>query len=346
MKQLLVLVMLCGVAYAGPKTADDWYAEGNNQYNLRDFDKAIEAFKKGFELETDESKKPAYLYNVAQSYRQQKKCSDAVFFYKRYLALKEADTKKPLKADKRKDTEDKIADQEACAKDQQAAADAKAAEQARLDAEAKAKAEAAAKDKKVAEVTPPDGGSDVAVEKTAPAAPREILAVRLTGGGTKIATGGLAVPLQGVVALTVAHPIRLAEGLALEVGAGFTFAPVAFQDMATLAGHTAQFTTAVVDVAIAKELAPKISARFDLGAGVLILGGVDSSPFTDGAQTTGALVMPTVHAGLAADYAITPNIFATVAPILFGWSPKKDGLSADIKSFEQFDFMVGIGYRM
>ena len=35
-----------------------------------------------------ESKKPAYLYNVAQAYRQGGKCKDAAFFYKRYLSLK------------------------------------------------------------------------------------------------------------------------------------------------------------------------------------------------------------------------------------------------------------------
>jgi tetratricopeptide (TPR) repeat protein len=345
MKTLILIGLLCGVAFAEPKTADDWYTEGNNQYNLRAFDKAVEAFKKGFELENDESKKPAYLYNVAQAYRQMKQCNDAVFFYKRYLALKDADTKKPLKADKRKDTEDKIAEEEACAKEQQASLDAKAAEDARIAAEAKAKHDAEGKDKQVATTTP-DPTTDVGIDKRVAVEKPEILAVRLTGGGTKISTGGLAVPFQGVVSLTVGHPIKLAEGLALEVGAAFTFAPVPYQDMATQAGHTAQFTTAVADVGVVKQLAPKISARFDLGAGILILGGVGESPFTDGADTTGALVMPTVHVGLSADYAITPNIFATVAPIEFGWSPKKDGLAANISSFEQFDFMVGVGYRM
>ena len=36
---------------------DDWYKEGETQYNLGNFDKAADAFKQGFALETVESKK-------------------------------------------------------------------------------------------------------------------------------------------------------------------------------------------------------------------------------------------------------------------------------------------------
>ena len=69
------LVALPMLALAQPKTADEWYKEGENQYNLGDFDKAADAFKQGFAIETVERKKPAYLYNVAQAYRQANKCT-------------------------------------------------------------------------------------------------------------------------------------------------------------------------------------------------------------------------------------------------------------------------------
>ena len=67
------------LALAQPKTPDDWYTEGETQYNLGNFDKAADAFKQGFAAETVESKKAAYLYNVAQAYRQGGKCKDAAF---------------------------------------------------------------------------------------------------------------------------------------------------------------------------------------------------------------------------------------------------------------------------
>ena len=80
-----------------PTTADDWYKEGETQYNLGNFESAADAFKKGYEVEPDEAKKPAYLYNVAQAYRLGNKCKEASFFYKRFLALKERDSKKPIR---------------------------------------------------------------------------------------------------------------------------------------------------------------------------------------------------------------------------------------------------------
>src|SRR5690606_4649880 len=121
MKKSVVFAALLvpALALAQPKTADDWYKEGEKLYNLGNFDGAAEAFKEGFAAETDESKKSAYLYNVAQAYRQGNKCKDAAFFYKRYLALKDRDTVKPLKPEKRAEIEKRIAELEECASTQE-----------------------------------------------------------------------------------------------------------------------------------------------------------------------------------------------------------------------------------
>ena len=79
------------VVFAQPqKTPDQYFQDGETQYNLGNFSAAIEAFKQGFAAEPDPSKKAAYLHNIAQSYRQAKDCSQAQFFYKRYLALKDS----------------------------------------------------------------------------------------------------------------------------------------------------------------------------------------------------------------------------------------------------------------
>src|ERR1051325_210968 len=95
-KICFAILLVPALAWAQPRTADEWYKEGENQYNLGNFDKAVDAFKQGFSLETNESKKAAYLFNVAQAYRQANDCKNAQFFYRRYLALKENDTVKPL----------------------------------------------------------------------------------------------------------------------------------------------------------------------------------------------------------------------------------------------------------
>ncbi len=113
--------------------------------------------------------------------------------------------------------------------------------------------------------------------------------------------------------------------------------------------HTGTFTSVLADAGATYTVAPKIGVRADLGVGVLVFGGISApgSPFTNmGASTSGALTMFAVRAAVAADYAITQNIIATVTPFAFTYSPPKAGLRDDIKSITGFDFMLGIGYRM
>src|SRR5262249_16469941 len=119
-KLALLSLFVPALALAQPKSADDYYKEGETQYNLGNFLPAVDAFKKGFELEPNESKKAAYLYNVAQSYRPAKDCGQAVFFYKRCLSLKDNDQKKPLSPQKRAEIEGWIKDLDTCAKQAEA----------------------------------------------------------------------------------------------------------------------------------------------------------------------------------------------------------------------------------
>jgi hypothetical protein len=65
-----------------------------------------------------------------------------------------------------------------------------------------------------------------------------------------------------------------------------------------------------------------------------------------GAPTSGALAMLAVRAAASVDYMITPNLFATLTPIAFSYSPAKAGLRPEISSLTRLDFMVGVGYRM
>jgi len=53
---LCAAMLLPAIAMAEPKTADDWYSEGETQYNLGNFDKAADAFKQGYALESVEKR--------------------------------------------------------------------------------------------------------------------------------------------------------------------------------------------------------------------------------------------------------------------------------------------------
>ncbi|HVV17123.1 MAG TPA: tetratricopeptide repeat protein [Polyangia bacterium] len=62
-------------------TARDLFTQGNTFYDLGQFDKAIDAWQRGYQLKND----PGFLYNIGQAYRTMGDAEKAIFFYKRYL---------------------------------------------------------------------------------------------------------------------------------------------------------------------------------------------------------------------------------------------------------------------
>jgi hypothetical protein len=330
------LLLVPALALAEPKTPDDWYKEGETQYNLGNFDSAVDAFKKGFELEPNASKRPAYLFNVAQAYRQAKNCKDAVFFYKRYLALKDNDKAKPL-SDKKRAEIDKIIDElDSCAKEQEALT--------KKPPEKDPDEDKPVVVKPVAVVTPPEVHEEPVVTKVAEE-PASVISLRLLGGGAKISTGMIAVPVEASVGLLGGYPLAINDALTLDLGAALLFQPVAFQTAAGADG-SAKMVSLLADVGATFKVASRVGIRGDLGVGALVFSGVSESPFTDGKVTTGALTMLEVRVGVSLDIAITPNVLATVMPIAFSYSPAKAGLRDDIQSITRLDFMIGVGYRM
>ena len=349
---LFALLLAPALASAQPKTPEEWYKEGETQYNLGNFTDAIEAFKKAFALETIDSKKSAYLYNIAQSYRYAKDCSNAQFFYKRFLALRDTDKDKPLDPKKRAEIEARIKELEDCARQQEAIKN-KPPDTLKpddpSDPRGGGKPDTGTKGPDVAAKPDGDGdgdgedGDDLKVQKPAEQPPR-VLSVRLVGGGAKISAGDLDVPIQATGALIGGYPIPL-DKLIIEVGAGFSFTPVPYEG-AMMASKSAQLIGLVANAGATYLVTPKFGLRGDVGVGVQWFNGVSESPFTNNAPTSGALPMFHVRVGVSAEYAITPNFIATAVPIAFSYSPPADGLREDIKSISALDFMVGLGYRM
>jgi hypothetical protein len=356
-KICLAILLVPALAWAQPRTADEWYKEGENQYNLGNFDKAVDAFKQGFSLETNDSKKAAYLYNVAQSYRQANDCKNALFFYKRFLSLKDNDTVKPLSAKTRKEVEERITELDACV--QQAASISKKPPNNNIPPDGDDKTPPGDDHKdthkdthkdvavghKVDDGEEDDGGG---VTKPALVTGPHLISARLTGGGTKVNTGSIEVPVQATFALVAGYPIPVNRQLTIDAGLAFTFTPVPYTiGPATMArSETAQLISVMADAGATFEVIPKLGLRGDVGLGALFFANVSESPFTGGAPTSGALTMFHLRAALSADYAVTPNIVVTATPIAFSYSPPKEGLIKEISAITSIDFMVGIGYRM
>src|SRR6185436_7304790 len=97
----IAVVLACRVALAQPaspeKQADEYFNRGNTAYNLGRFDEAVQHFTKAYELWSQ----PEFLYNIAQAHRLAGHCKQALHFYKRFRALKEADNGSHLAPQKR-----------------------------------------------------------------------------------------------------------------------------------------------------------------------------------------------------------------------------------------------------
>ncbi len=80
----------------GKPSAEAHYQNGMKAYTLGHFEEAIEEFEKAYELRQE----PIFLYNIAQSHRQNNSPQRAIFFYRRYLEA-DPEAKNRLEIEKR-----------------------------------------------------------------------------------------------------------------------------------------------------------------------------------------------------------------------------------------------------
>jgi hypothetical protein len=357
---VLQLLLPAAQAWAAPRTADEWYEEGANQYTLGNFEKAIDAFKQGFSLEPDESKKANYLYNIAQAYRQTHDCKNALFFYKRFLALKANDTAKPLPAKTRKAVEDFITEADTCVRQQTQLSERPPVNNVPPDGDAGDKGrsggdrgrppgetsrqEPARKDVATGrkQTEPDSDDEDTGVTQSATTGQPRVISARLIGGVSKVNAGSISVPVQASFGVVGGYPIPINPRLTVEAGAAFTFTPTPY----TTGGMDKRGSLfgLMANAAATYEVVPNLGVRADVGVGALVFAGIDQSPFTDGAPTSGALGMFHIRAAVSADYAVTPNLVLTAMPGSFSYSPAAAGIIGG-GSILSYDFMVGIGYR-
>jgi hypothetical protein len=75
----------------GKPSAESHYNKGMTAYNLGHFQEAIEEFEKAYEIRSE----PIFLYNIAQSHRQNGNPQRAIFFYRRYVDADPSSKKRP-----------------------------------------------------------------------------------------------------------------------------------------------------------------------------------------------------------------------------------------------------------
>ena len=339
----LAVLAWSAAAWADPTTAEDWYKLGTDKATLGEYDAAADAFKKGFELESKDANKPSYIFNIAQAYKQGKRCEEAVFFYKRFFEMKDSGVGKPLPAERRDEIAKDLADAEACAKGPDAR---KPPGEAATPPPKPVVVEHKPAPKVVAQA-PPEESDDVLIARTMPAPKR--VSARFTAGATKIDAGTTSVPLETAFALVGGYPIAITNRFVFEPGAAVTFTAIPYKNLLMASEQdTSSFARVLANAGATYAVAPRIALHGDLGFGVLWFGGLGAgNPFTVGAaSTSGPLPMFALRVAASGEYAINPNLVAVITPLAFAYSPSKDGLRTDIKSISSLDFSIGIGYRM
>jgi hypothetical protein len=355
----LAIVLWSSSVLADEATAKKKFAQGESAYNLGEFDKAVELFKEAYAEWPD----PAFLFNIGQTYRQAGNCKEAMFFYKRYLALKQNDTKKPLKPEVKAEVEKRIVELDECIKRDLASKPPDQLDSGTTGTSSttttsgtpgndttttptNASTTTAQLDNNQTDEGEEDEGEEE--EPTEPAAMQpSLISVRINAGAGKLTAGDLDTPIQFAAAIAGGYPLSINEQLQIELGAALSFTPVPYTTTSGEHGSGALIGV-IANVAPSYTIIPKLAARLDVGAGVLVFSGLgqDGNPFTAmGVAATGPLSTLHVRAAVSADYAVTPNLVLTATPLAFGYSPAPSGFDDSISSLTTLSFLAGVSYR-
>lgn len=345
----LTVALWSSIAFADMAKAREKFSQGERAYNLGEFDRAVSLFKEAYEAEPD----PAFLFNIAQSYRQAGNCKEALFFYKRYLALKQNDTKKPLRPEVKAEVEQRIIELEECMRRELASKPPDALESGTSGTTGQTTptpTPASGTQTTTAQVDQTDEGEEDDEEEEDPTEPSSqptLVSVRVDAGAGKLNAGDLNPPIQFSGAVIGGYPLAVAPKLQIELGAAISFTPVPYSTTMDEQGNGALIGF-LANAAPSYELIPKLFARVDVGAGVQVFSGLgkEGNPFTHmGAPATGALGVFHARVAASADYAVTPNLVVTVTPIAFAYSPAPKGFDPSITSLTTLSFLAGVGYR-
>jgi hypothetical protein len=319
--------------------ARDLFTQGNTFFDLGQFDKAIDAWQKGYQLKND----PGFLYNIAQAYRMTDDAPKAIFFYKRYLS-------NSPKAHNRAEVEQKID-----------------ALQKQLPAQDQTKP------------IPPPGplgqGNPVANPSPPPTEPPAPPPLSTPGQPepTPTATGEVAatgaaepeseLPPRRIDLAAAIGFDTWASGVqgtadpsfALTLAGGYTFgAPtstVRFR-LGALFGYTFlqetsskdSFTSFLIDPTVEFRLRPRIRLDVDLGLGVLSISGLNanSALFANSmVKVTGTQALSEVRIGVGAQVQLTPALSVFLWPAIAN-SPQKQYFHAAISRIE---LLAGVVFR-
>jgi tetratricopeptide (TPR) repeat protein len=337
------------VAHADKKTSAKLYKQGKKKFNLGEFDEAIELFKKAY----DEYEAPAYLYNIAQAYRQLDDCKKAIFFYERFLAEKpdsgQAETIRGYIAE----LEEICKEKQAAPSDapSEGAGDAAVSEGA-SGSDPSASGDTAATTESNTEVAAVDdaaasgvSSASTEVHATTPSEPRgPLVALSAEAGAAFFSMGDVIVPVSATLRLGAAYPIELGE-LTVEPGVAVLLSTMAYEE--AMGDSTVLFSTYLANASASYRMSDTLRVAGELGVGVFSYSGLaQGNPFTEGGMEQGeSFRSVAVRVGASAEYALAMDgLSASVSPG-YTYAGAHDGLADRIPSVSNLQLIGGVRYR-
>lgn len=342
-----VVVSWPGLLRAQPSDRDQSelgvvYRKGKTAYDLGNFEEAIKYFKQAYAIQPHE----AHLYNIAQAYRQAGDCRNALFFYKRYVAVGGEKARHYRVVQRRikeltescKVIDDMKNEPPLDSLDPDKGENVASGEPAR-DTKTRADASGAA--------GAAGGTVTESVEEDAGASD-PVLAASLELGGAILDIGALDVTgAHFSLGVGAGYPLVFGD-LALTLGGLFTYTPVPWTNEVMDTSGTSSLIGVLGNVGARYAVAGKLALRLEVGAGALLLAGASQgSVFVpDGMKASGVLSMFNLRAGVGAEYLLTESLVFSVSPLVYSFSPAKEGLREGVDRFVRFDFIAGVGFRM
>ncbi len=326
---LVVLGLLSAapaVVHADKEASAVHYKEAKKKYNLGDFEEAIVLFKKAY----DEHEAPAYLYNIAQAYRQINNCKKALFFYERFLAEKpgssQEETIKGYVAALNKECPDDGSNVGALNEidDPVAKPTTKPATQPAVTPEAKPE-------------TQPTITKPLTSEPRGP-----IVRLGADGGFAMVSMGDVVTPVTPELALAATYLHALGD-IELRAGARVALATMAYEAME--GDSTMLMTRYQATLGAGYPIGPKLRVGGDIALGLLGLSALDpGNPFTAGAAESKAVSSFAFGVNAEVEYALAESLGVS-GGLSYGSSGVGDEFASDITSIGTLSLLGGARYR-
>ncbi|MBL4636351.1 MAG: hypothetical protein JKY56_20995 [Kofleriaceae bacterium] len=334
------------------------YRKGRIQYDLGRWKKAIALFEEAYGIFPD----AAYLFNIAQSYRQSDDCKQAAFFYKRFLSIAPG-------APNRREVEGYIRDlDETCRLRGQSnltPPDTSSDPVVKTDPDPDAnkpnntaiKSEPASGGTQIAALSDntnaaiSTSGGDAPAESGKASGPSALVFHAYVGGSLLILddlvsptnTPKVSTQLRGNLTLGIGYPVQVGPVL-LDLGVNASAINYRWRVDETTSGSVG-FATVVANVGARYPIADKVMLRGEVGLGVMAISGLDdaNNPFLNGSEIDGTLSSFAARLAIGGEYALTDSLAASVA-IVFQGTQAPEGLLVD--NLNSAQALVGVRYSL